>query len=1076
MSYVELITKSNFSFLTGASHPEELIQKAIDLGLAGLALTDQNGLYGLGRAFKVAKHHPNFKLILGSELSFFNHPNVILYARHRRGYAALCRILTQAHQGQEKGHARLEFSDFLAQVQGFGAQNFLVIPRLTEKTNLKDLKEAFSSQMYLPLTFYLDGQDEGRIQKVQAEAQKWDLKILATNDVYYHCKERKNLQDVLISVREGKPLSEVGYQHFSNAERFIKSFSQMQKLYQAFPEFLSNTIQFADQCDFSPRELKYTYPSEWIPQSHTAQSYLEYLVQQCAPGIYRKGIPEAVQKQLQHELSLIRELGYADYFLTIYDIVDFARSKDILCQGRGSAANSVVCYVLGITAIDPVQMNLLFERFMSAERNEPPDIDVDFEHERREEVIQYIYSKYGRDRAAMVSAVVTYRWRSAFREVCKAFAIPVGTLSAKKVERDFDELMKDWAPAEMLTPQINLQQAKQKLKEKIFQLTEQLEGFPRHLSIHSGGFTLSATAITEIVPVEPARMPGRSIIQWDKYDLDELGLLKIDILSLGMLSALKKSLDLIGMKLHEIPHDDQPTFDMIGRCDTVGTFQIESRAQMSMLGRLQPKTFYDLVIEVAIVRPGPIVGKMIHPYLRRRTGLEKISFPNEKVRSILGKTLGIPLFQEQVMKLAIELADFTPGEADILRKTINAWKTSAPIGEMGNRLMQGLLKNGLPQSFADQIFEQIQGFSHYGFPESHAASFALLAYASCYIKKHHPAVFASSLINSQPMGFYRPDTIIYDAVRHGVKVLPVCIQKSQWDCTIEAPNTIRLGFRLVKGLAKKDVDHLVEERQQLKFSSLTDFLRRSHLRKDILHRLALAGRLSGKEMDSRQTLWAILEYENLFKDYQSGQQLSLFDQCDDLLSDTFLNKPKEFFAPIAAANQKQFTNKNSSSKDLQSAHKPLQSLFKALTPFELIQEDYNAFSASTHGHPMSQMRLSPQVSLAKGNSKSIRQLDSGQSVAVGGLTLVRQKPPTAKGTVFATIEDEFGFVDLILHADVYKKFREIFLNHCFINVTGTLQKDGNTVSVLVKKVSPIWNTKNLDETPLPLEPTQYFYS
>lgn len=1049
--YVELLCKSNFSFLTGASHPEELIDQAIAQGLKGCAITDVNGVYGLGRAFKRAKLNPEFKLIIGSEFSFLDQLPLVLLALNKKGYGRLCRLISLSHQGKAKGEAELRWQEFLDFASREACQDWIALPTLAKEENnfsrLGDLKNLFGPRLYLPLARYRDGFDRIRQETALRLSKRLGASVVATNDVYYHCKERKKLQDILISVREGKPLVDLGFDLFSNGERYIKSPRQMMNLFSDLPEAIHATLEIADQCMFSPRELRYRYPSEWIPQGMTAQSYLETLVYQQAPLIYKQGLAKATEKMLRHELDLIQQLGYADYFLTIFDIVQFARRRGILCQGRGSAANSVVCYVLGITAIDPIQMNLLFERFISAERNEPPDIDVDFEHERREEVIQYIYQKYGRDRAGMVSAVVTYRRRSAFREVCKAFGVPVGQLSARKVEREFFELTKT-------------QKDPEKLFAEVSHFAHELQGFPRHLSIHSGGFTLSADPIIDIVPIEPARMEGRTIIQWDKYDLDELGLLKVDVLALGMLSAIRKTLDLVGLKLHEIPHDDPKTYAMIQRGDTVGVFQIESRAQISMLGRLRPQNFYDLVIEVAIMRPGPIVGKMVHPYLKRRRGLEKIHYPNKTVEQILGKTLGVPLFQEQVMRLAIELAGFSPGEADQLRRSINAWRTSRPMGDMAVKLMNGLLASGMPKSFADQIFEQIQGFSHYGFPESHAASFALLAYASSYLKCHYHAEFTCSLLNSQPLGFYRNDTLIYDAIRAGVRVLPVCIHKSQWDCTMEN-GAIRLGFRIVKGIAEKDVGDLIHERETLRFSSVLDFVKRSHLRKDVLERFALAGRLSSRNCNPRQVLWALLEYENLLenKTHKTCEQLSLFN---------------EFFEPESEASEAQFS---------------------PLNDFEKIQQDYATFSLSMHGHPMGQLRSLKRV--PKIHSRRLRSLPSGSQVSVAGLILVRQKPPTAKGVVFSTLEDEFGFVDLILHQKVYETHKEVFLNHCFIIAKGTLQRDSRTVSLLVNQVDPIFHDPEPPKakktsplraspvdskpqnphgfTPLTIEPTTYFH-
>jgi error-prone DNA polymerase len=1025
-SYVELKCKSNFSFLTGASHPEELTRTAIGIGLRGLAITDINGLYGMPRSYKESKAYPDFKLVCGAELSFSDHSPVTFLAKTKAAYALLCRLVTLSKSDKKKGEGSLEFRQFLDfALEHIGHRELIFL--LNEDANFLDFKNYFDGQIYLPLTMYLDGRDQSRVKKAFELNFKFGVPLIASNDVQYHQKTRKLVQDVLISIRENKPLSEIGFKIAPNAERYLKTPAEMRHLYKDWPELLTRTIDIAEMCEFSPSELKYRYPSEWIPREFTAQSYLEHLVWRSAPGRYQSGVTDQVRAQVLHELKLIEELGYADYFLTIYDIVGFAQRNNILCQGRGSAANSVICFILGITAIDPIQMNLLFERFISAERGEPPDIDIDFEHERREEVIQYIYQKYGRDRAAMVSAVVTYRYRSAFREVCKAFGIEVGTLSARKVEKSFDELAQK-------------HEDPKKLREQIDYFASELQGFPRHLSIHSGGFTLSADPIIDLVPVEAARMSGRSIIQWDKYDLDTLGLIKVDVLSLGMLSCLRKCLALVNRKLYEIPHDDAKTYEMISRGDTVGVFQIESRAQMNMLGRLQPKNFYDLVIEVAIVRPGPIVGNMIHPYLKRRRGLEKISFPNEKVRKILGKTLGIPLFQEQVMKLAIDLAGFSPGEADQLRKCINAWRSSAPIGVMAQRLKRGMMKSGISEEYADQIFDQIQGFSHYGFPESHAASFALLVYASCYLKAHHPAEFAVSLINSQPMGFYRTDTIVYDALRHDVKVLPVSVMSSGWDCHIESPNVIRLGFRIATGIAESDVRDFICEREAMGFKSLSDFMKRSRIRKDVLGRIALAGRFDELNWEPRESLWAILEYQNLIG-VECGQQMNFF-------------KDTHYLDEMSGE---------------QEAKPPV---FEEMQAFEKIQNDYNAFSLSTHGHPMQEMRKK-FARIPKMNSQLIRQTPSLKKISVSGLVLIRQKPPTAKGVCFATMEDEFGFIDLVLWRNIFEEYKDVFLYHCFITITGVVQRDMNTISVLVNRVCPIWTVQ--DEMPLSIEPQQYFY-
>jgi len=1052
-NYVELRSKSNFSFLTGASHPEELIVTALKKGIAGMALTDQNGVYGMPRGYKIARDHPEFRYITGSEILFYDHPPVHLLCQTRAAYSWLCRLLTQLKSGHPKALGAMNFADFL-QFLSSAPKEFLCLPRteFNSVVQLESLIDLFGREnVTLPLTLYLDGHDQKRVAHLRELSQRFDLPLVASNDVEYHTKSRKIIQDVLISIRETQPLDQVGFKLRPNAERYILSADEMCTRYSEFLPAVRKTIELAERCIFSPSELRYRYPSEWIPEGFNGQSYLEHLVWTRAPIRYANGMSDRVRKQLEHELKLIDELKFADYFLTIYDIVEFAQKENILCQGRGSAANSVVCYVLGITAIDPVQMELLFERFISVERGEPPDIDIDFEHERREEVLQYIYKKYGRHRAGMVSAVITYGFRSALREVSKAFGLAVGTLSAKQVEIQFDDLIKKrLSEKNNENGRVASIDDEEKLRTQIETLTEQLKGFPRHLSIHSGGFTLSADPLTDIVPIEPARMEGRTIVQWDKYDLDTLGLIKVDVLSLGMLSCLRKALALVNKKLYELPIDDQATYDMIGRCETVGVFQIESRAQMSMLGRLQPRNFYDLVVEVAIVRPGPIIGKMVHPYLRRRQGLETITYPNATVERILGRTLGIPLFQEQIMKLAIELAEFTPGEADQLRKCINAWRTSASIKDLAGRLMSGLMKSGLSREFAEQIFEHIKGFSHYGFPESHAASFALLAYASCYLKCHHPAEFACSLVNSQPMGFYRADTILYEAIRNNVTVLPVSISKSEWDCTIEAPNTIRLGFRLVKGISENDVKELIRERETQTFKSLADFTKRSCLKKDVLRRLALAGRFAEFDQPARGALWAILEYQHLFRDEGDKAQLNIFDQ----LADQPRSPPSESEAsPTPPSFQ-----------------------FPEPSPFESIQNDYSAYSMSSHGHPMIELRKCIKR-LPKTTSKYVRTLPTGTRVQIAGLTLIRQMPPTAKGVCFATLEDEFGFMDLVLWKNVYEKFRDVFLNNCFIMATVEVQHEGHTVSLLVEDIKPVrLNTNETQQAILQnAKPSQYFY-
>lgn len=1029
--YAELKAKTHYSFLTGASSPEELVQKAAQLGLTAIGIADRNGVYGIPKAYQARKSHTDLKLIVGAEVCVRFSPEsqtfLTLHARDRKAYGLLCRMLTAAHADKPKGEAYIEWHELSQFLSRSESKGWIALPSdfdsIERDKYWETLYESLGNQVFIPLGRFRDGNDRKRTDAARALKRRFGAQIVAVNDVHAHAHSRHVLQDVMTSIRIGKPLREAGFELFPNGERYLKSADQMMKLFLDMPDAVSRTLDVAEMCTFCPSELKYRYPSEWIPSGLSSIDYLTKLTWEGAKKRYPRGIPESVQALLHKELVLIDQLKFADYFLTIQEIVEFARGRGILCQGRGSAANSAVCYCLGITAVDPARSNLLFERFISGERGEPPDIDVDFEHERREEVIQHIYEKYGRDRAAMVSAVVTYRRRSAFREIAKSLGVDVGTLSAKELQVRFSELAAGSGVEEC--------------EKKVEELSLELEGFPRHLSIHSGGFTLSADPIVEIVPVEPARMEGRTIIQWDKYDLDYLGLLKVDVLALGMLTALKESLTRIGKELHEIPEEDPETYAMIQRCDTVGTFQIESRAQMSMIGRLKPASFYDLVIEVAIMRPGPIVGKMVHPYLRRRRGQEKVVFPHPKLKEILGRTLGIPIFQEQVMSMAIELAGFTPGEADELRRAIGAWRSTGSIEKMGFRLMDGLMKSGLSSEYASRVFDQIQGFAMYGFPESHAASFALLAYASAWIKCHHPAEFTCALINSQPMGFYASHTLLDDAKRHGVQALPVDPNLSDWNCDVvtleNGRKAIRLGFRVVHGLGKSDAEKLIAERKRNgRFRSLADFLSRTRLRAPVLQNLALGNAFAGFGESQRQTLWKILELRVLS---ETGAQLSLFQSTYDAAAGVVL--------------------------------KPLSSL-------DAIQEDYAAFGLSTQGHPMRELRgrikghsVPQPIAWTKKNAPG------GRMVSAAGLVIVRQRPPTAKGMTFATLEDESGFLDLAFHPEVYEKYREEFLRHCLIEVKGVLQRDGDSMSLLVKVLKPLLPDVEEAETWVP-GASQYF--
>jgi error-prone DNA polymerase len=1004
-TYVELKCRTHYSFLRGASHPHELVEQALKLGLKGLAITDLHGVYGLPKAYLAARAHPELKLISGAEVQIEGLSRLSLICKTRAGYGLLCRILTQAHIDKPKGGAFLKWEELMAFLQKPESLGLIALPTLelssgdSQKLDWKwgDLKDLLKDRLYLPLVRSLDGHDEQRTRQAQKISRRYQIEFVASNDVHYHKPSRRDLQDVLTSIRGGIPLERAGFLLFSNQERYLKSYDQMTGLFSDLPSALETTLKIADQCQFSLSELRYRYPSEWIPEGYTAQSYLSELVWKGAQWRYPDGIPQDVFRQLQYELQLVDELRFADYFLTIWEIVEFARQRKILCQGRGSAANSVICYVLGITAIDPVRMKLLFERFISAERGEPPDIDVDFEHERREEVIQHIYEKYGRHRAGMVAAVVTYRSRSSIREVTKAFGREMS-------KREFLQEGEEPQPS----PQWDIQN----------RIIEELHGFPRHLSIHSGGFTLSADPLIETVPIEPARMEGRTIVQWDKYDLDVLGLLKVDILALGMLSVLRKTMDYAnkGLTLAHIPADDPPTYEMIRRADTVGTFQIESRAQMAMLPRLLPKNFYDLVVQVALVRPGPIVGKMVHPYLKRRKGLEPAALPDPRLEPILGRTLGVPIFQEQVMKMAITLAEFTPGEADQLRRAIGAWRSSGSIDQMGKRLMAGLLTNGIPKDFADLIFQQIQGFSEYGFPESHAASFALLAYASAYLKRHQPAEFLCALLNSQPMGFYAAHTLIDDAKRHGVKIHPIHPHYSNWECEMENGG-VRLGFCYIPGASEKEVKALIVRRESQRFTGFADFLDRSGLKKNIIRRLAQGDAFTCFGYHQRQALWEILAYE-ILNDSKSPIQLNLFSQL------------------------------NPSQSQTSASHS-----FVQLSQDESITTDYEAYGFSVRGHPMQALRKK-YPRLSKITTAQAKRASHDSWIQVPGLSVIVQRPPTAAGTVFATIEDETGFLDLIFHRAVFEKYQELIWDQCFLLVSGKIQRDGLSVSLIVKHLKP----------------------
>jgi error-prone DNA polymerase len=1028
--YAELSVFTNYSFLHAGSSPEELGAEAARLGLTAIAVTDLHGVYGMPKLWGALRDLPNApKLLVGAQIPIECGPiagSVNLIAKTRDAYGALCRILTEAHRDQPKGKSRLGASAFLALMRDTPAANGLFLfPQWEEAWENADpsresgdgifarITETFAwvaefsaERLFIPLSRMIDGRDSERTAFADRLSAHFARELVAHNRVLYHHPERRRAQDTLSCIREGKTFAAAGYLLKRNEEAYLKAPAIMRSLFHDRPELLRRGLAIARACVFLPSELKYRYPDEWIPAGHTAQSYLEELCELGAKERYPAGVPESARTQIRFELGLIAELKYADYFLTVQDIVAFAVREKILCQGRGSAANSIVCYILGVTAIDPINMGFLFERFISVERGEPPDIDIDFEHERREEVLQYVYGKYGRDRAAMISAVSTYGRRSAVRETAKVFGVDIGTLSARNVEKLMDDPKK-------IDP---------RLAAKISRIADELNHFPRHLSIHSGGFTLSAGPLVEIVPVEPAAMEGRTIVQWDKYDLDILGLLKVDLLSLGMLSALRKALALVGRKLYEIPPDDLPTYRMIQRAETIGTFQIESRAQMAMLPRLKPACFYDLVVEVALVRPGPIVGKMVHPYLKRRRGEEEWSLPHPDLEPILARTYGVPIFQEQIMKIAVVLGGFTPGDSDRLRKAIGAWRSAGSIDTMGRKLKEGLLRKGIPEEFSERIFQQIQGFAEYGFPESHAASFALLAYVSCWLKCHHPTEFLVAMLNSQPLGFYASHTLVDDAKRNGVGVLPISITHSDWESKRVGDlgsTRVRLGFHRVAGMSEAEWERIRAARADGAWLGLQDFLTRTSdtrlpgiaPRRNVLRMFAVGDVFREFGMNQREALWQTLAFDTL-------KSAPLFHVS---------TVQAELFAPAEMA---------------------------ALDGYESVLSDYQAMGLSARGHPMEWVRKKLRGHLPDMDSVRAKRQPNGKVFEIPGLSLVLQRPPTAAGTAFATLEDEFGLLDLVLRKEVYTRIRTIMEEEPFVIVRGQLQRDGLAASFVVKDVRP----------------------
>lgn len=1015
MQYTELQVTTNFSFLRGGSHPEEMVAQAAALGYTEIAITDHNTLAGVVRAHTAAKA-AGIRIIVGCCIDLKDGPSLLAYPTHLDGYARLSHLLTTGNLRTEKGKCELYKKDVYAHKEGI---LFAVAPppKLNNrfdydepfKQALREYRENLTGQLYLTVTRSYQGDDIKKFYRLRELSDYYKIPLLATNDVHYHDADRRQLQDMLTCIREKRTIYNAGYLLHQNAERFLKPEKEVLRLFRQYPDAIHRTQEIVNACRFSLDELKYVYPQEITTEGRTPDQQLAYLVWQGAQKRFGETIPEKIKKSIEYELDFVERKNYAAYFLTVYDFVQFARANEILCQGRGSAANSVICYCLEITSVDPSKFRLLFARFMSDARNEPPDIDVDFEHQRREEVMQYIYGKFGRDRAGIVATVTQVHYKGAIRDVAKAMGLSADMITVlagcggSRSEGVQEERIRE-AGLNPDDPHLR----------KVLELTKQYIGFPRQLGQHTGGFVISQNKLSYLCPILNARMKDRTNIEWNKDDIDALGLLKIDVLALGMLTCIHKCFDLakqhynLDLTLANIPQDDPEVYEMICRADTIGVFQIESRAQMSMLPRLKPRCFYDLVIEVAIVRPGPIQGDMVHPYLRRRNGQEKVEYPSEALKEILGKTLGVPLFQEQAMEIAIVAAGFTPAEADALRRSMATFKAHGMVKRFHDKLIGGMLKNGYTREYAERVFKQLEGFGSYGFPESHAASFALLVYISSWLKCHYPDVFAAALLNSQPMGFYAPAQIVRDAQRHGVTVRPVDINYSVWDNTLEGKEgrycALRLGFVQVKGLREEEMTKLVTAREKA-FTSVNELLD-AGVSIAMLEILAEADAFRSIGLDRRRALWEI----SAFADHPSG---------------IFKGQPSE-------------------SKEEQPVALP------EMTASEHVLQDYSALSLSLKAHPVSFVRKQLDSHHVV-PSAELSRLPEGALVKVAGLVLVRQRPRTADGICFITIEDETGSANLVVFGQLFDRYRKEILQSRLLMVSGKVQHGGDVIHVVVRE-------------------------
>ncbi len=1074
-SYTPLWCKSNYSFLEGASHPEELVEQAHALGLGSLALTDRDGVYGIVRAH-VRARELGVHLICGAQMSLDGGAQVVLLALDRAGYVNLCRLITRGRLRHAKGACSVAVDEVCEHAGGLlalwpGAHWAAEADADRDRPVLAALRDAFGDRVYGLLSRHRLAGEAPREGWLRARAREARLPLAAATEVLYHTPARRDLQDVLTCIRHGTSLARAGRRTRANAEHDLKSPVAVGALYRDDPAAVARTVEIAARCGFSLDAIRYRYPSERLPDGDTSSSWLRRLTEEGARRRFGGRVPAAVQAQIAKELALIDELDYCGYFLTMWEIVEFCRRQGILCQGRGSAANSVVCYCLGITAVDPTRVDMLFERFLSRERAEPPDIDLDIMHERREEVIQFVYEKYGRDRAAMVANVVRYRTRSAVREVGKALGLPETAVDrlAKRLSH-YDAVDEDTVRQVL--------DGSGPAAEHLVRLAGEIRDFPRHLSIHPGGFLLGHEPVHDLVPIENATMAGRTVIQWDKEDLEDLGLFKVDLLGLGALTQLDLSFGLLErhyrrtLSMATIPEGDEATYDMICRSDTVGVFQIESRAQMAMLPRLRPRSYYDLVIEVSIVRPGPITGGMVHPYLRRRNGEEAVEYPHPCLEPVLKKTLGVPLFQEQVMQLAMVAADYTPGEADQLRRDMAAWRRSGRIERHHDRLVSRMTAKGIAPEFAERVFGQIRGFGDYGFPESHAASFALIAYATSWLRCHYPDVFTCALLNAQPMGFYAPATIVDDARRHGIEVRPVDVTCSDWHCTLEpggetpsspAPGpvggggsvgpvqsspaiaalprrsspdrpsgslrllrrrrrsaertprfAVRMGLRYVKGLSEsRDWVRIEAARGQAPFYSIDDFVARTGLGERMSSRLAEAGALAGLEKRRRDALWQV---RGLIRTHAP-------------------------VLPVGAARDET-------------------PIFEELDRRETIAWDYRTSAHSARGHPLAALR--EQLSARRlPDARTVSSMRDGRKTRYAGLVICRQRPGTAGGVVFMTLEDETGFVNLVVWSRVFDEHALIARTASFLGVTGTIQQAAGVVHLVA---DTLWRPQ-LDGSP-----------